>query len=180
MGFFIYSDIIMGKYIVHLNGNKGRNMKKILFICIMMACALGLSARPNDCMIVHMKDGSYAVFLMEKSPRITFEGQVVTVSDEHWQISNVRKYTIGDSETTGIMNVGKSKGINGYSVNEGQITVRLADKAQKVRLYTLSGMELPLGGKTDANGVLRLSLPKTGDEVFLLNIGNETLKIRRP
>ena len=155
-------------------------MKKILFIYFIMVSTLNLFARKNEYIVVHMKDGSYAVFPIEKKPRITFEGQVVTISDERWQISNIKKYTIEDSETIDMVNLDKSKNINGYTINNGQIAIRLADKAQKVRLYTLGGMELPLLGKPDSNGVLRFSLPQTGDGVFLLKIGDETIKIRKP
>lgn len=155
-------------------------MKQILFIYIILLCSLSLFAQENRCITVHMKDGSFAVFPIEKRPRITFEGQVVTISDEHWQISNVQKYTIEDSETTGIINVGQSKGVNGYAVNKEEITIRLDNKTHEVKLYTLSGIEIPSVGKPDENGVLRLSLPQIGENVFLLNIGKETLKIRRP
>lgn len=155
-------------------------MKNILLIYVILASTLSLSAKSNEYIVVHMKDGSFVVFPIEKKPRITFGGQVVTISDEHWQISNIKKYTIEDSETIDIVDMGKSKNINGYTINNGQIAIRLADKAQKVGLYTLSGMELPSIGKTDTNGVLRFSLPQTGDGVFLLKIGDETLKIRRP
>lgn len=155
-------------------------MRRILFLYIILLGSLNLSAQSNNCITVHMKDGSFAVFPVEKRPCITFEGQTVTISDNHWQISNVRKYTIEDSATTGIVNLGQSKSVNGYAINKGEITIRLADKTQKVRLYTLSGIEIRSVGKTDANGVMRLTLPSTDDDVFLLNIGNETLKIRRP
>ena len=155
-------------------------MKKYIFLAATLLVNLNLSARPHDCIIVYMKDGSYAVFPIEKSPRITFEGKVVSISDERWQISNVQKYTIGDSEETGIIEMRGSKNLKGYSLKDGQVVVRLTDKTKTVRLYTLGGMEVPIKDKPDADGYLRLKFPSGGDGVFLLNIDGETLKIRRP
>lgn len=155
-------------------------MKHILIIFVMFLLVLASSAHPHDCIIVHMKGGSYAVFPIDKNPRITFEGKVVSISDERWQISNVQKYTIGDSEETGIIEMKGSKNLKGYSLKDGQVIVRLADKAKQVRLYTLGGMEVPIKDKPDANGYLRLKFPSGGDGVFILNIDGETLKIRRP
>lgn len=155
-------------------------MKKIILTNILLVCATFLSARPHDCIIVHMKGGSYAVFPIDKNPRIAFEGKVVSISDERWQISNVQKYTIGDSEETGIIEMGGSKNVKGYSLKDGQVVVRLMDKTKHVRLYTLSGIEIPISNKPDANGYLRVKFPSNGDGVFLLNIDGETLKIRKP
>lgn len=155
-------------------------MKKIILTSILLTCTAFLSARPHDCIIVYMKGGNYALFPIDKSPRITFEGKVVSISDERWQISNVQKYTIGDSEETGIIEMAGSKNLKGYSLKDGQVIVRLTDKTKQVRLYTLSGIEIPIASKPDANGFLRLKFPSGGDGVFLLNIDGETLKVRRP
>jgi len=155
-------------------------MKYILSFLLILAFALSASAKPRDCIIVYLSDGSYAVFPIEKRPRITFEGPVVSISDDRWQISNVRKYTIGDSEVTGIVDVNGRQSLKGYSVKNGRLFVQLSDAKQNVRLFALDGKELPLREKPDANGVLRLSLPSPSGSVMLLQIGNETIKIRKP
>lgn len=155
-------------------------MKNTSSFLLILAFALSASAKPHDCIIVYLTDGSYAVFPTEKKPRITFEGPVVSISDERWQIFNIKKYTIGDSEVTGIVDVNGGRNLKGYSVKDGRVYVRLSDAKQSVRLFALDGKELPLREKPNANGVLCLPLPSQSGSVLLLQIGSETLKIRKP
>lgn len=154
-------------------------MKHIIFILLIFVCQFTFAA-PRDCLIVHFADGSYVVFPLEQSPRVSFDGGVVQIADKRYQVSNVRKYTIGDSENTGIKSVDNGGTSRPYDFDGKNIILKLANPSQNVSLHTVNGVEIPVNVKPDMQGNIRIPLPQTPDQVFLLTIGNETIKIRRP
>ena len=147
------------------------------FFILMRLCA---SAAPRDCLIVHFTDGSYVVFPLERSPQVTFDGGVVQIADKRYQVTNVRKYTIGDSEHAGIEAINSGDTKQPYSFDGNTIVVKVGANSQKVSLHTAGGVEIPISAKPDANGFMRIPLPSHSEQVYLLTIGNETIKIRRP
>lgn len=154
-------------------------MKHLIIILLFFVCQFTYAA-PRDCLIVHFVDGSYVVFPLEQSPRVSFDGGVVQIADQRYQVSNVRKYTIGDSENAGIKSVDNGGTSHPYTFDGQNIILKLAHPSQNVRLYTVDGVEIPITTKPDMQGHLRIPLPQTPNQVYLLTIGNETIKIRRP
>ena len=153
-------------------------MKNILTIVLLV---IGLSAysAPRDCIILHFIDGSYVVVPLDGNPKITFDGNVVQIDSERYQFTNVRKYTIADSENSGNKETleGNSERV---SFDKDQMVVRLNSPSQTVRLHSAVGVEIPIDTKPDVNGILRIPIPQSPNQVYLLTIGNETIKIRKP
>lgn len=144
------------------------------------AFAMPIVAEPRDCIIVHLQGGGYIVFPLEQQPRIVFDGQVVTIGTEHYQVSNIRKYTIGDSESTGIVGAGEKDGIGSYTFDGEQLVVRLSDAGKPVRLCNMAGIQIPFRHQPTSEGLLYVQFPPRHGEVYLLTIGSETFKIMRP
>ena len=153
-------------------------MKHIITIVLLF---FGLSAysAPRDCIILHFMDGSYVVVPLEGNPKITFDGNIVQIDNERYQFTNVRKYTIADSENSGIIDI-RDGNSGRVSFDKDQMVVRLNSPSQTVRLHSAVGVEIPIDTKPDVNGVLRIPIPQSPNQVYLLTIGNETIKIRKP
>ena len=77
---------------------------KLIITLLLLTSVLNIQAAPRDCLDVYFSDGSYVTFPLDQSPRMTFDGKTVHIANQHYQISNIRKYTISDSEYLSIKN----------------------------------------------------------------------------
>lgn len=125
-------------------------------------------------MLIHFTNGSKLMLPIANEPKIIFDGNVITIMTERYQLSNISKYTIEDSETVDIKNPTSKEYF--YSKNGNHVTIRLASANTKVKLFTISGLQLPVK-KTD--DILSIDLDNYSDNILLLQVGYETIKITR-
>ena len=142
-----------------------------------MACICAYSAKaiPRDCMLLHFTNGSKLILPVAQAPKILFNGNVITIMTEQYLLSNISKYTFEDSETVDIKNPTNKD--YSYSKNGNQVTIKLASSNINVKLFTISGLQLPVD-KTDKK-MLSIDLNKYTENILLLQVGNETVKITR-
>ena len=142
-----------------------------------MACICAYSAKaiPRDCMLLHFTNGSKLILPVAQEPKILFNGNVITIMTEQYLLSNISKYTFEDSETVDIKNPTNKD--YSYSKNDNQVTIKLASSNINVKLFTISGLQLPVD-KTDKK-MLSIDLNKYTENILLLQVGNETVKITR-
>ena len=151
-------------------------MKKLLLAATMACiCAYSAKAIPRDCMLLHFTNGSKLVLPVAQEPKILFNGNVITIMTEQYLLSNISKYTFEDSETVDIKNPTNKD--YSYSKNGNQVTIKLASSNINVKLFTISGLQLPVD-KTDKK-MLSIDLNKYTENILLLQVGNETVKITR-
>lgn len=151
-------------------------MKKLL-LAVTMACICAYSAKaiPRDCMLLHFTNGSKLILPVAQEPKILFNGNVITIMTEQYLLSNISKYTFEDSETVDIKNPTNKD--YSYSKNGNQVTIKLASSNINVKLFTISGLQLPVD-KTEKK-MLSIDLNKYTENILLLQVGNETIKITR-
>ena len=142
-----------------------------------MACICAYSAKaiPRDCMLLHFTNGSKLILPVAQEPKILFNGNVITIMTEQYLLSNISKYTFEDSETVDIKNPTNKD--YSYSKNGNQVTIKLASSNINVKLFTISGLQLPVD-KTEKK-MLSIDLNKYTENILLLQVGNETVKITR-
>ena len=142
-----------------------------------MACICAYSAKaiPRDCMLLHFTNGSKLILPVAQEPKILFNGNVITIMTEQYLLSNISKYTFEDSETVDIKNPTNKD--YSYSKNGNQVTIKLASSNINVKLFTISGLQLPVD-KTDKK-MLSIDLNEYTENILLLQVGNETVKITR-
>ena len=151
-------------------------MKKLLLAATMACiCAYSAKAIPRDCMLLHFTNGSKLILPVAQEPKILFNGNVITIMTEQYLLSNISKYTFEDSETVDIKNPTNKD--YSYSKNGNQVTIKLASSNINVKLFTISGLQLPVN-KLDGQ-ILSIDLSKYREKVLLLQVGNETIKITR-
>lgn len=151
-------------------------MKKLLLGATMACiCAYSAKAIPRDCMLLHFTNGSKLILPVAQEPKILFNGNVITIMTEQYLLSNISKYTFEDSETVDIKNPTNKD--YSYSKNGNQVTIKLASSNINVKLFTISGLQLPVD-KTEKK-MLSIDLNKYTENILLLQVGNETIKITR-
>ncbi|MBO5024856.1 MAG: hypothetical protein J6C86_01780 [Bacteroidaceae bacterium] len=88
-------------------------------------------------MLVHFMDGSYAFFPISQMPKVCFDEGTIVISTEHYQISNIKKYTFADSSEAGIEDIVESGSISSFSTDNNNIYIKLTNRAQTIKLYTI-------------------------------------------
>ena len=140
-------------------------MKKLLLAATMACiCAYSAKAIPRDCMLLHFTNGSKLILPVAQEPKILFNGNVITIMTEQYLLSNISKYTFEDSETVDIKNPTNKD--YSYSKNGNQVTIKLASSNINVKLFTISGLQLPVD-KTDKK-MLSIDLNKYTENIILL------------
>ena len=130
----------------------------------------------KDCIVVHFSDDSFAVFPITDNPKITFDEGVVQILTERYLLMNVRKYTFDNTGNVGIEDVVDNSGLT-FSQDGNVIT--LSPKGKTVKLFSTSGIELPIKAKNNGNGMLSIDLSGYVSGVYMLSVGNESIKIKK-
>lgn len=149
-----------------------------LALCMMFMSALYLAAKEHDCMIIHFKEGSYAIIPLNTQPKIYFSDGLITIDNESFQISGIKKYTIADSEGTGIDEILSDKGVN-YNFMNDKIYVRTAKNNPTVRLYSMEGILVPVSYDKATEGMIVIGLSSLDKGIYLLTVGEQTIKIQK-
>lgn len=132
--------------------------KLIILILIALPFAFCINAKEQNCMLVHFTDGSYAFFPISQMPKVCFDEGTIVISTERYQISNIKKYTFADLSETGIEDIAESGSISSFSTDDNNIYIKLTNRAQTIKLYTISGIELPFNAKPDEEGRIVVNL----------------------
>ena len=148
----------------------------LLLFCFSFAY-LSVLAKPRDCIILHLMNGSKLVFPLTSEPQITIEDGILTIGAKNFIFSNVKKYTFGDMESDGISEIEISNGH--YEINGEILYVKPLNPSMPVTLCTIEGIIIPVNRQFDINGNLIIQLPDGYNGIFLLSIGDETIKIKR-
>ncbi len=150
---------------------------KLLLLITTFCLNLSLLAEERDCLLVHFNNGSKMFFLLKDSPKVLFDNSLVSIGIEQYQFENIRKYTFGNSENIGTsISLPKEAGGN-FRVENGVLYITTTEADKSVRIYTIDGKEIPISHKAAPNGLISINLSSYGCGVYLLQVGNETLKI---
>ena len=107
----------------------------------------------------------------------TIHPQIRNHNVKQWyQIINVRKYTFDNTGNVGIKDVVDNSGLT-FSQDGNVIT--LSPKGKTVQLFSTSGIELPIKAKNNGNGMLSIDMSGYVSGVYMLSVGNESIKIKK-
>ncbi len=140
-------------------------------LCLLMANCL-FAETDEQSLVVLLKSGTMISLPVSERPKIKFNGTVMRVGDCDYQVENVRKWMVGTLEEIVENGVGDIRPENRIVYRDGVLTV---GNRTDVHVYNAAGMEMPVRLK---NGQVNLSAwPR---DVYLVKIGAETFKIRKP
>lgn len=154
-------------------------MRSLLFILFTTWASL-THARDTNHLVIHLSSGTRLTLPVEDRPQITFDGNVLCVSTERFQFSDVRKYTFSENEAVGIEAIDADKtGVSLKRLDGEQIAVSVNDASAMVRVYSASGVEQPIRHTASKDGAVILDLTGLVPGVYVISAGGETLKIRK-
>ena len=74
----------------------------------------------------------------------------------------------------------KSANTISFMSDDNTLKIRLKDVSLPIKLYTISGAEIAISKYFDEKGLLSINMSSLREHVYLLKIGDETIKIRKP
>ncbi len=114
-------------------------------------------------------------FLLESRPKLSFASGVVTIATEHYRFGNIRKYTFEDA--TGIGSVFLEDAGDNYRVQNNVLYIKKGKESTPIELYTVDGKKMPVPIQTNDSDMITINLSAQKSGVYLLKVGEETLKI---
>jgi len=76
----------------------------LFFFFALKLCAIG-----HNHLVLYLSSGTTLTIPVEEKPQITFEGTVLCINTERYQMTDVKKYTFSENETVGIETVEAGK-----------------------------------------------------------------------
>ena len=130
-------------------------------------------ANGDQCLVAFLKSGIQISIPIAEQPKITFNGNVMRIGDGDYQIENVRKWMIGDPELVTVEGV---KSEDGILFRDGILSV---NKTKDVHIYNTAGMKMSFEAKSSDDGKLCIDFSAWPQDIYIIKVGNETIKIRK-
>lgn len=155
-------------------------MKTLLIIlAVLLSVNSRATAEESDCLVVMLKNGATLTVPINEMPKITFDGTVMNIATERLQINNVSKYTFASSSGTDIGSVESMRNA-GVTMDGEKAYIRLPKPETDVRCYTVDGKELDVRKRNAGVNVMSINLSEIDQQVFIISVGGESIKIRKP
>ena len=147
---------------------------KYFINCLVILTMLAPSASAAN-MIVFLHSGAQVSYETTAEPRITLSDGVMTIGTDVFELRNVRKYTfVGTADA--LDEVVENMDINLSYAGNGYITIQNYTN-QPIALYDIVGRTIPCEIHRLSNDLVQVDFSAQVSAVYLLSIGNETIKI---
>lgn len=154
--------------------------KKLLSGLLMLAALCCGQQAMAQTLVLHHADGTTTDVELFTLPQIKFQNDKVlitsTVLDMEYPKEDVLRFTYKGGTTTSI---GKVKPDAHYTQNADQIVFHGIKSADKVAVYTTSGVRVPVT-LTRSGDNISLPLSAIPAGVYLLNVNGKTSKFTKP
>lgn len=152
-------------------------MKKLLFIIFSLPTLL---SHATNHLTIYLHSGAQISIPVEEKPQITFEGNVLCINTERFQITDVKKYTFSENEAVGIETIEAGKDGMAVKQLEGEkIAVNVKDTKAVVRVYSTNGVERNVRQSLGPDGQVILDLTGLMPDVYVISVDSKTFKIRK-
>jgi|GEM_PF-4247991 len=159
--------------------NQRKILKGIVLFVGLILFSSKIHAISNDCLILHLKDGDKIVFkFQENLPKISFDGEFITISSKTIDITNVIKYTFGDSEDTGIHEL-LNNGASEIKIDKnGGVTINSKSKKTDIKIYNVDGKLYAIDIKPISTGYY-IDFSNHPSGVYIIKINDVNFKITK-
>lgn len=143
---------------------------RFLILAIIFFIVGNIFAESERSLVVILKSGNYVCVPVSDKPKIEFDGTLMRVGNNDFQIESVRRWQIGDAEEI-ISGITETKAQNGICYKDG---VLIVGNVKDVQICNAVGLEMParvIDGKIDMT-----SWPQG---IYVVKAGAETLKIKK-
>ena len=149
-------------------------IKHKFILLLLMLFAAGASAFAHNVLVVAMRDGSSAKFMLESKPKITFVGAVMKIvasgSSMEFVRSDVRNYHF-DSETTAVTETVADSNV----AIEGNVLV-VSGVADDMAVTVYSSGGVVVKQSTAIDGSCSISLDDLATGLYIVTFNNMTFK----
>ena len=147
-------------------------MKKyrLLLQVICLMAVSNIFAETGQSLVVFLKSGNYVCIPVNDNPKIEFEGTIMHVGSNDFQIENVSKWIIGDADEI-ISGIIDTKSQNGIRFKDDFLIV---GNLKDIQIYNVDGMKLP--ARVDRGKIDMTSWPR---DIYVIKAGKETIKIKK-
>lgn len=143
--------------------------KKYILQIFFLFIATSIYAESKN-LIVFLKTGTQICLPVTESPKITFNGSLMCIGNNDYSIENVAKWVIADPDNI-TQSVGGVHSSGTIIYNNG---ILIVGKQSNVKVYNMAGAQMPVRVK---NGQVDMTALPQG--TYVINVGGETLKIRK-
>lgn len=155
-------------------------MKYNLIFIVCFILTIRVHATETNNLILYLNSGISLSFPVAEKPQITFEGNVLCINTERFQITDVKKYTFSKNEAVGIETVEAGKdGVAMTRLDGEKIALRAKDASAVVHIYSSKGVEQNVHRTIGTDGQVILDLTGLMPDVYVIAVGDETHKIRK-
>lgn len=154
-------------------------MKRYIYLLQIICLLFTTSIFAEDgerCMVVLMKSGAMINLPISEQPKISFDGTVMRVGEGDYQLENVRKWLIGTLDEIA-SSIGEAKIDNTIFYRDGVLKVK---KGINIRIWNAAGVEMPLFTTIERQGIACIDMQTWPQDVYLIQVGKETIKLRKP
>lgn len=158
-----------------------KTMRYIILFTLLFVAITSLShAAEKNSLVIYLNSGTKVAFPIDEKPQITFEGSILCINTERYQITDVKKYTFSRNEEVSIQEVEEGNDSPNFRILEGEkIAVKAQDPSAAIHIYSSKGVEHAVNTETDANGYTVMDMAGLMPDVYVIAIGDETFKIRK-
>lgn len=158
---------------------KNKFFTKALLALFLFLFSNILYAKPNDCLILHLKNGTKVVCnFSETLPKIYFDREFITISSNIFDITNVLKYTFGDSESTSIHDL-LNNGAPAIKIDKnGGVTINSKSKKTDIKIYNVDGKLYATDIKPISTGYY-IDFSNHPSGVYIIKIDDVNFKITK-
>lgn len=151
--------------------------QKFALLLFLLLSSMPLGAKEKDCLIMHMQSGEKMIFMLEDQPQIFFTETGMEIGLHSFAISEVTKYTFGDSEN---LSEDLSDAIlqKGVSLHDGMLFVSLSENSS-LRICTVAGQEIHYQPVWQQDNKIMIDINTLPTGIYVLSTGTETLKIMK-
>ena len=153
-------------------------MKFILFF-LLYSLPIHIFATDTNKLLIHLKSGAILSFNIDEKPQVIFEGSVLCINTNRFQISEVKKYTFSKNEELGIESVEEKKNMTLTQLDGEKIAVSVKDTGEAVHVYSANGIEQYVSKFVNNDGEIVIDFAGLLPDIYLITIGSETIKIRK-
>lgn len=134
----------------------------------------------SQILVLHHADGSTTDVELYLMPRVNFEADKVlitsTILDMEYPKENILRFTYKSKDTK----INAPKANVKYSTENGQLVFHGVKSTDKVAVYTVNGIRVPVQLTHTAGNDVVLPLASVPSGVYLLNVNGKTSKFTKP
>lgn len=150
--------------------------KKLQLLLLATLCCLYSSNSWAQHLVVWQKNGPKVYYDLDEDPRTTFKNGLLTITTSKmstdYQLSNILRYTF--ENITDAVSSPESPNF-GFRQKGDDITITGVEKETQATMYDVSGLMITTQ-KSDGNNPLHFTLEGRKPGIYMIQLGDQTLK----